>query len=210
MKTDNTPYDAVGTTGEDTVNGSRERLKTANDFILSRKMLIRIVAILFVIAVSATIFVLRDQVSNLESYGYLGVFLIALITTATIILPVPGIVFIATLSTVPGYNPVLIGLAAGAGSALGELTGYTAGFSGQLVFENNKYYKQLEKWMRKSGSIVILILSFVPNPIFDIAGATAGVLRYPVWKFLIACFAGKTLRYIMVAAFGWFVGTSWF
>lgn len=210
METDDTPYEAVGTASEDVVPASSGRLRTVKDILLSRKLFFRIVAILFVIAVSASIFVFRDEVSSLESYGYLGAFLIALITTATIILPVPGIVFIATLSTVPGYNPVLIGLAAGAGSALGEVTGYMAGFSGQLVFENIKYYKYLEQWMRRRGSIVIFVLSFVPNPLFDIAGATAGVLRYPIWKFLLACFAGKTLRYTLVAAFGWFVGISWF
>ena len=210
METVDTPCEAAGASGEDVVLASSGRLRTVKDILLSRKLFLRVVAILFVIAVSASVFVFRDEVSSLESYGYLGVFLIALITSATIILPVPGIVIIATLSTVPGYNPVLIGLAAGAGSALGEVTGYMAGFGGQLVFENNKYYVRLEQWMRRRGSIVIIVLSFVPNPLFDIAGATAGVLRYPIWKFLLACFAGKTLRYILVAAFGWFVGISWF
>jgi membrane protein YqaA with SNARE-associated domain len=210
METNDTPCEAVGAFGENVVPASSGRLRTVKDILLSRKLFLRIVAILFVIAISASIFVFRDEVSSLESYGYLGAFLIALITSATIILPVPGIVIIAALSTVPGNNPVLIGLAAGAGSALGEVTGYMAGFGGQLVFENNKYYVHLEQWMRRRGSIVIFILSFVPNPLFDIAGATAGVLRYPIWKFLLACFAGKTLRYILVAAFGWFVGISWF
>ncbi len=85
-----------------------------------------------------------------------------------------------------------------------------AGFSGQVVFEKSRIYMRLERWMRQRGAIVILILSFFPNPFFDLAGAAAGVLKYPLWRFLVFCFVGKTLRYILVAAFGWFVGGSWF
>ena len=93
----------------------------------SRKLYLRLLAVAFVIAITACIFVFRDQVERLETYGYLGAFLISLITSATIILPVPGIVLIAALGAV--YNPVLIGLVAGTGSALGEITGYMAGYS---------------------------------------------------------------------------------
>ena len=175
---------------------------------LSRKLYLRIFLILAVIAITATVFVFRDQVADLETYGYLGAFLIAVVTSATIILPVPGIVLIAGLGA--SFDPVLIGLAAGAGSALGEITGYMAGFSGQVVFENSRFYPRLERWMRRRGFIAITVLSFVPNPFFDVAGATAGALRFPLWKFLLACFVGKAVRYSLVAWLGWFVGVSWF
>ena len=210
METEHTSCEGLDGGSETEVLAGMQKRETVKATLLSRKWLVRAITILAVIAISVTIFVFRDQVSNLESYGYLGAFLIALVTTATIILPVPGILLIVALGTVPEYNPVLIGLAAGAGSAIGEITGYMAGFSGQLVFENIKYYRQFEQWMKKRGFIVIFLLAFVPNPLFDVAGATAGVLRYPIWKFLLSCFAGKTLRYILVASFGWFVGISWF
>ena len=207
MEGEDTSLDASGG-GEDAVLAGEQQETVTERAFLSRKLYLRILAILAVIAITATIFVFRDQVADLEAYGYLGAFLISLITSATIILPVPGIVLIAALGT--AYDPVLIGLAAGAGSALGEITGYMAGFSGQVVFENSRFYPRLEQWMRRRGSIVILVLSFVPNPFFDVAGATAGALRFPLWKFLLACFVGKTLRYIPVAWLGWFVGVSWF
>ncbi|TET76056.1 MAG: DedA family protein, partial [Dehalococcoidia bacterium] len=82
--------------------------------------------------------------------------------------------------------------------------------SGQVVFENSRFYPRLEQWMTRRGFIAITVLSFVPNPFFDVAGATAGALRFPLWKFLLACFVGKTLRYIPLAWLGWFVGVSWF
>ena len=210
METEHSSYDSLERGGETEAPADVQKTGTVRTALLSRKWLVRAITILAVIAISVTIFVFRDSVSNLESYGYLGAFLIALVTTATIILPVPGILLIVALATVPEYNPVLIGLAAGAGSAIGEITGYMAGFSGQLVFENIKYYRQLERWMKRGGFIVIFVLAFVPNPLFDVAGAIAGVLRYPLWKFLLSGFAGKSLRYILVASFGWFVGISWF
>ncbi|MFC1926304.1 YqaA family protein [Chloroflexota bacterium] len=168
--------------------------------LFSQGRVIRIIAVLTVVAITATLFAFRQEVSEFESYGYLGAFLISLVSSATIILPVPGMVLIFALGAT--FNPVLIGLAAGAGSALGEITGYMLGYSGQTIFQNSKIYLRMEKWMRQRGTIVIFILSFVPNTVFDLAGAAAGVLRFPLWKFLIVCFAGKTLRNILVAAAG--------
>ena len=40
------------------------------------------------------------------------------------------------------------------------------------------------------------------NPLFDVAGAAAGILRFPLWKFLVACFLGKTPKSILVALAG--------
>ena len=210
MEGENTSWDAVDSGGEDADLAVEQRERLIKRVFLSRRLLVRVLTILVVIAITATIFVFRDEVTGFESLGYLGAFLIALVTGATIVLPVPGIVLIFGLAAVPEYSPFLIGLAAGAGSALGEITGYMAGFGGQLVFENNSTYLRLKEWMIRRGAIVIFILSFVPNPFFDVAGAVAGVLRYPLWKFLFSCFLGKTLRYILVAYFGWFVGVSWF
>lgn len=207
MEGEDTSLDALGG-GEDVVLASEQQETVTERAFLSRKLYLRILLILVVIAITATVFVFRDQVADLETYGYLGAFLIAVVTSATIILPVPGIVLIAGLGA--SFDPVLIGLAAGAGSALGELTGYMAGFSGQVVFENSRFYPRLERWMRRRGFIAITVLSFVPNPFFDVAGATAGALRFPLWKFLLACFVGKAVRYSLVAWLGWFVGVSWF
>lgn len=198
METDNTPYEAVGSEG--LISRTVKRVKSLKRFFISRKNYLRLLMILFVITITTTIFVFRDHVSDLEEYGYLGAFLVALITGATIILPVPGIAVIFALGAI--YNPVLIGLAAGAGSALGELSGYMAGYSGQTIFENSRYYQRLEGWMKRRGSIVIFILAFVPNPFFDVAGAIAGALRFPLWKFLIVCFLGKTPRNMLVAFAG--------
>jgi len=198
--TDNTSSEALANGDAEKGNENVEHENPPRRAFLSRKLLVRAAAVLFVVAISVCIFVYRDHVADLESLGYLGAFLIALVTTATIFLPVPGIVLIFALGAV--YDPVLVGLAAGAGSALGEITGYMLGFSGQFAVENNKTYQRLELWMRRRGCIAIFVLSFVPNPFFDVAGAAAGVLRYPWWRFIICCFLGKTPRNMLVAFAG--------
>jgi len=185
----------------DTTSGETDKkAKAPKRLFLSREQYTRILLIVIVLAVTAGIFVFRDRVSNLQGYGYLGAFLISLVSSATIILPIPGLALIFALGD--AYNPVLIGIAAGAGSALGEITGYMAGYSGQIVLKNNKTYLRMERWMKRRGSIVIFVLAFVPNPVFDLAGAAAGVLRYPLWKFLLVCFLGKTPKSILVALAG--------
>jgi uncharacterized membrane protein YdjX (TVP38/TMEM64 family) len=192
--------DTISDDGKGMEAGGEQQAKDAKRPFLSRELYIRILVILIVLGVTASIFVFRDQVSNLAGYGYLGAFLISLLSSATIILPIPGLALIFALGA--AYDPFLVGLAAGAGSALGEITGYMAGYSGQIVLKNNKTYLRMEQWMKRRGSIVIFVLAFVPNPLFDLAGAAAGALRYPIWKFLLVCFLGKTPKSILVAFAG--------
>jgi len=184
----------------DTETGGKQQDKAAKQPFLSRELYLRILVLILVLGITVCIFIFRDRVANLSGYGYLGAFLISLLSSATIILPVPGIAVIFALGAT--YNPYLVGLAAGAGSALGELSGYMAGYSGQGVLKKSKTYLRMEHWMRRRGSVVIFVLAFVPNPIFDLAGAAAGILKYPVWKFLLFCFLGKTPRSILVAFAG--------
>jgi membrane protein DedA with SNARE-associated domain len=56
--------------------------------------------------------------------------------------------------------------------------------------------------MRRHGSVTVFVLSAIPNPLFDLAGITAGMLRFPVWRFLVACFLGKTVKGIVFALAG--------
>jgi membrane protein YqaA with SNARE-associated domain len=186
--------------GQGVETGAKRRFKVLKRPILSREFYLRILLLVLVLAVTAAIFVFRDRVANLAGYGYLGAFLISLLSSATIILPIPGIAVIFALGAT--YDPYLVGLAAGAGSALGELSGYMAGYSGQGVFKKSRTYLRMEGWMKRRGWLVIFVLAFVPNPIFDLAGAAAGILKYPAWKFLFFCFLGKTPRSILVAFAG--------
>ncbi|MBN1440695.1 MAG: VTT domain-containing protein [Anaerolineales bacterium] len=156
--------------------------------------------LLLVIVLTVGIYVLRDQARWLVSLGYVGIFLLSILANATIILPAPGVAFVFGLGAV--YNPLLVALAAGAGSAIGELSGYLAGYSGNIVIRNRKYADQMTEWMRKYGPWTILVLGFIPNPIFDLAGIVAGMLKMPMWRFLVFCMIGKIIKMLLFAYAG--------
>jgi len=141
-----------------------------------------------------------EQAEKLESYGYLGTFLISILANATVIIPAPGLVIVFSMGA--KFNPLFVGLAAGAGATIGELSGYLAGFSGQGIIEDQKRYDQMVAWMRKNGPLTVLTIAFVPNPLFDLAGMIAGALRMPVIKFLFWVLIGKLLKMILFAYAG--------
>lgn len=157
----------------------------------------RILAMLFVIGLSVYLYLNRYRVQDLERYGYPGIFLFNLLANATLILPVPGVVVTSLMGGV--FHPFWVAVAAGSGAALGELSGYLAGFSGQVVAERTPAYSRMEGWMKKYGDWAILGLAFIPNPFFDMAGIIAGVLRMNLARFLFWCWIGKILKMLLFA-----------
>jgi membrane protein YqaA with SNARE-associated domain len=159
--------------------------------------------LLAVIALTILLVIKRDQIQQLQAYGYPGIFLFSILANATILIPVPGVVFTSAMGAV--FNPFFVSLAAGGGAALGELSGYLAGFSGQAVVENSERYDRVVRWMRKYGDFTILVLAFIPNPLFDMAGIVAGILKMPILKFLFYCVIGKILKMMIFAYAGHWV-----
>jgi uncharacterized membrane protein YdjX (TVP38/TMEM64 family) len=93
----------------------------------------------------------------------------------------------------------LVGLVAGIGEALGEITAYLAGMGGRAVIENRDIYDRLHYWMENHGMLTLFVLSMIPNPFFDMAGIAAGILKYEFYKFLIATWLGKTIKTLFFA-----------
>ena len=170
-----------------------------------RTTILRILVLLGVVAFIAVLFIFRDQVKKLENLGYVGIFLISIAANATIIIPLPGVAFTTAMGAI--FNPIGVAVAAGLGAAIGELTGYMAGFSGQGVVERAALYGRLTKWMKEHQNLaylMICILAFIPNPLFDLAGMASGALKLPLWKFLIACAIGKIFKMLMFAYAGYY------
>ena len=155
---------------------------------------------LLAVIVTLVIILFRDNLARFERYGYPGVFLISLLGNATVILPAPSLAFVFGMGGV--LNPLFVGLVAGVGETLGELTGYLAGYGGRAVVEDWQMYDRLERWMQRNGSATIFVLSVIPNPIFDLAGIAAGALRFPLAQFLLSCWVGKTIKTVAFAFIG--------
>jgi uncharacterized membrane protein YdjX (TVP38/TMEM64 family) len=166
---------------------------------------LRIVQALTVIAVVVALYAavyFRDRLQELKQYGYAAVFLVGLVSNATLILPVPGLAVSSVMGGV--FNPWVVGLVGGVGQALGELTGYMAGYSGQTLVDENPIYDRLTRWMQRYGVVTIFVLALIPNPVFDLGGMAAGTLRFPLWKFLVSSIAGKVIKNIGFALAGYY------
>ncbi len=160
--------------------------------------------IIILFSFAATILLLFDPVrrAQLEELisspiGLVVLFFLALISNATLILPVPGIALTALAAT--AANPLVVGIVAGSGQALGEMTGYLAGYSGQELLDNAPRYERMVNWMRRYGALTIFVLAVIPNPLFDVAGIVAGALRMPWWLYLLSAGAGKIIKNVAIA-----------
>lgn len=143
-----------------------------------------------------------ELVEGLGRWGYLGAFLISLIASATIILPAPGIAVVVAMGV--ALDPWLLGIVAGLGSAIGELSGYVAGASGRaLVPEHQRaQVERLRELTGRYGPALLAVLAALPIPLFDFAGIVAGMIRMPIPSFLAAVTIGKSIKYIILILAG--------
>lgn len=179
-----------------------------------RRRIIFIIALLLVIAITVTLQVVYgrhlERLAELKTHFYWGAFLISLIGNATIIFPGAVLVILSNLgiliySGTGLYGPIIIGLVGGVGAAIGETTGYIAGYSGREIVARGKMYGRVESWVRRWGALAIFIFSLIPF-VFDLMGIASGILRFPFWKFILFCGLGRTILYIVfitLAALGW-------
>lgn len=164
--------------------------------------LLRVLALFVVVGITLYIYSIRDRVEQFAGFGYPGIFLIALLANATILLPAPGVAVIYAMGAI--FNPLGVGLAAGFGGTVGELSGYLAGFSGQAVVERMDIYNRIKPWVDKYGGWAILVLSAIPNPFFDVAGIAAGIAKMPLHTFLIFTLIGQLIKMTFFALSGYY------
>jgi uncharacterized membrane protein YdjX (TVP38/TMEM64 family) len=152
------------------------------------------------LGITVAVVVFREQLVALRGLGYVGIFLVGILGNATVIFPVPSLAIVFAGGSV--LNPLVVGLVSGVGEPLGELTGYLAGYGGSAVVQDGPRFQRIKLWMERRGFLTLFVLSAIPNPVFDLAGIAAGMVGFPVAKFLLACWLGKTLKAMLVAYLG--------
>ncbi len=162
--------------------------------------------VLFTVGLVVASMFLLPFLTDLGPFGYLGGFIINGLSSATVIIPGPG--FAAVMVMAKELNPVLLGIAAGLGGTLGELTGYWLGSQGKETVEESRAYRFIERYMRRAGGFIIFAFALIPLLPVDAAGVIAGATRYPIPKFLFYLALGKILMsvailYLAAKAFEW-------
>jgi len=134
-------------------------------------------------------------------YGYPGVFIISLIGSSSIVVPVPYTVALYFLGHF--LDPLLVALAAGLGAALGEFTGYVIGYYGRTVISKERQRKMdfMMQLCNRYGGLVIFLFALTPLP-DDLLFIPLGIIRCSFTKFFIPCFLGKTLMSYILAVSG--------
>ena len=164
------------------------------------KKLKNLAVVIVIIGISAVIIIFQQQLRSLERFGYFGIFLISLLMNTTLVMPLPTGILTSAMGGV--YNPFLVGLFAGTGAAIGEMSGYFLGRSGRGVILSKENESKVELQMKRYGDLAIVLLAFIPNPAFDIVGMVAGGLKIPWYRFLLWCWVGKTLKMLVFALGG--------
>lgn len=184
-----------------TAEGSRPtgtRIKWLKEGLLLLGMLALSAAIAFLL------FRFRDTLSlSLQNYGwlaYLVVFAVSLLSSSTIFVPTPGTAIVLAAAIV--WDPVLVGIAAGTGDAIGELTAYWVGYIGEKIIADERIpaYQKAVRWMDRYGAWAIFGVALVPVVLFDLVGLAAGALKIRWWKFLLAAWCGKVPRAIVLCS----------
>ncbi|MBI2856630.1 MAG: VTT domain-containing protein [Chloroflexi bacterium] len=176
--------------------------------LLRNERLLRALAVALVLTLILAVFLLREQLPGIRSAGYLGVFVLSFVGSASILVPVPGIAAVCAGPGLVKLFPLGVALLASVAESVGEVSGYLIGYSGRGIAEHNRFYPRIVRWMEHRGGLVLFLVSSIPNPLFDLIGIAAGTLRYPIWRFLAAVWAGKLVKSLIIAytcfyGFGW-------
>jgi membrane protein DedA with SNARE-associated domain len=171
-----------------------------------------------VAGLSMLVLLLGTDQDDLEHLGYLGVFVANFIGSANAFVPAPGLSAAGQALIVASaqiLNPWGVALAGGAGMSLAETTSYVAGRIGRRVSEQHhlpirgrlgRFLRWAaaiaERLMLRWGFPTLLVLSAVPNPVFELAGITAGAVRMSFWRFLLPVAIGKMFRAFLLVFLG--------
>ena len=144
----------------------------------------------------------------LTHLGVLGVFVVAVIDSSVIPLPLPGSTdLLILLLTAHRGNPWFLALAAISGSVIGGYLTWSAGKrGGEGMLERHvpkRFLTRIRGWVERRGVLTVVLASILPPPIpllpFLLSAGALGVGRRP---FLVSFTVGRTVRYGLIVWLG--------
>jgi membrane protein YqaA with SNARE-associated domain len=147
-------------------------------------------------------------VHMLLSFGLFGVFLVSIVDSSFVPLPLPGVTDIMVIVMAAQHqNVILLVLLATIGSALGGYFSHLVGQRGGMAFLERRIppriFKRVCQWMESHAILSVALPAILPPPMplspFVLA---AGALRMSRKKFMIAFTISRCLRHITAAWLG--------
>lgn len=142
------------------------------------------------------------------SFGLAGLFLVSIVDSSFVPLPIPGMTDIMlVLYAAQHTNPWMLILITSIGSALGGFFSYQVGQSGGMAFIEKRtpprIFKRVTRWMESHAILAVAVPAILPPPMplspFVLA---AGALKMSRRKFMIAFTASRFLRHAVAVWLG--------
>jgi uncharacterized membrane protein YdjX (TVP38/TMEM64 family) len=178
--------------------------KKSNKWVL----VIGILCIVITILMCVGIIVYKEEVKELQNYGYLGAFFISILGGATVIIPVPMLAIVFALGAVMPM-PWLVAIAAALGELLGAVTIYFTGRgAGHALSQSKtgwiqKTYDKVVGFIRKRAAITLFVVTSIVNPFFYPAAFAAGAMKFGLRKYILVVLAGKLIKSFTVVYAGY-------
>ncbi len=144
----------------------------------------------------------REFIDELRHWGYLGLFLVNVVASGTLVLPGMGAIITFTFGGV--LHPAIVGLVAGLGEATGAVGAYLTGYGGRGLLVADPLRGRFSAFMERHGSKAMFLMAALVNPIYYPFAVWMGVLRIRVGRFFMYTLLGRTLKNLLLAYLGFF------
>jgi hypothetical protein len=193
---------------------------TRRTILKRRELILGLSSVAIVIVLAALVLTKWHDIRQITAYGLAGGFVISILGGATVPLPIPVTAVYFTLGGIllpwagPAIiAPIILGLACGAGEALGGLSTYATGAAASSLskLQQNyasgrlgRLYTVMLKQTARHGAWMLFAVSAVINPFFYPVAFSMGITRFGARRFFFICLAGKIVKCSMIALSGYF------
>jgi membrane protein DedA with SNARE-associated domain len=172
--------------------------------------------IILTIALGFLVIYYSNDLKNLASvkdYGLAGMFLLTFIASSIFSLTPIAMPYWVVTFTLPGilagrygvWAAVWVAIVTAVAACLAQFITFMIGYSGRSLSEklsrrfSTETYNRSVKWMKRSGSWTIFLMTLIPNPIHLPMTIAIALLKYPPYKFMFYSFLGICLRSFIIA-----------
>ena len=163
-----------------------------------------------------------DSISNLiYEFGYLGIFIAALVETlfpiipSELIFPLAG--YVAQSQNLGIISAITFGLIGSIGSTVGALIIYTVALKvgrkvllkiGRYFLINEKKLEKSELWFKNHGKLAVFLGRLAPG-VRELISIPAGLSRMNIIEFTFFTFVGSFVWSLSLTLVGYYLGEAW-
>jgi membrane protein DedA with SNARE-associated domain len=185
-----------------------------------------LVVLYLVLALASSSFVIINDILNsitkmIYDFGYLGIFIAALVETlfpiipSELIFPLAG--YVVQSQNLGIFNAIAFGLSGASGSTIGALIIYLVSlkFGRLVILKVGKYFlineRKLEKsesWFNNHGNLAVFLGRLAPG-VRELISIPAGLSRMNILYFTLFTFMGSSIWSICLTLVGYYLGEAW-